>query len=514
MPLTVSQILRIESLKGTTLLAGEKGARQRTVSTVVVIDTPEAHQWLRGGEFLISSGYIFCEKPLELRSFIEGAGRSQAAAFGIKIGRYLGKIPIDILDSANRLNFPLIGIPEHFNHVDIIQPVIATIMHDDHEQLVLKNKINDVYLDLLLNGATIDDIICKTSELIDANITFSRNRTDVSFFAKNNNYESDNFNDSGSFHIAVNGKLRASLCVRNRGESISDAELSTITSLAKKYISILIQREDAEIQIENYHLEDFLKNLLYNKNINEYDIKRKSKFYKWDLSWKLSVSIIKNNPDISKIKEDKSLFESLLLRMKSKFSGSLGLASDHDLVLFVPLKASSDLDNVFKYIKETILSVNAKKEFNLMGGLSSAKDGLFLAREAFSEAQKALDVVMRTSGYPPVRLFDEIGLDGILSVLKNTEMGQSFIEKQLGPLLNKNNSQKRFNFMETLEALVRYDWQIAPAAADLNLHYNTMKYRIRCLEEMLRLADHDGRRRMELALAVLLYQIDKKPPLS
>ncbi len=514
MPLTVSQMLRIESLKGMTLLAGEKGAQQRTVSTVVVIDTPEAHQWLRGGEFLISSGYIFCEKPLELRSFIEGAGRSQAAAFGIKIGRYLGKIPIDILDAANRLNFPLIGIPDHFNHVDIIQPVIATIMHANHEQIVLKNRTNDIYLDLLLDGATIDDVIRKTSELTDANITFLKNRTDVSFLAKNNNIESDRLYGSESVPIVANGKSRASLCIRSRGERLSDAEFSIITSIAKKYISILIQREDAEIRIENYHLEDFLKNLLYNKNINENDIKRKSQFYKWDLSWKLAIAIIKNNPDMSKIKEDKNLFESFLLRVKSKFSGSLGLASDHDLVLFVPLKSNNDLDDVFKYIKETILSVNVKNGFNLMSGLSSRKDGLFLAREAFSEAQKALDVVMRTSGYPPVRLFDEIGLDGILSVLKNTEMGQSFIEKQLGPLLEKNNSQKRFDFMKTLEALVRHDWQIAPAAADLNLHYNTMKYRIRCLEEMLRLADHDGRRRTELALAVLLYQIDKKPPLS
>ena len=57
-----------------------------------------------------------------------------------------------------------------------------------------------------------------------------------------------------------------------------------LVDVAKKYIAILMQLEDTEIRIENYHMEDFLKNLIYNKNINENDVKRKSKFYKWDLS--------------------------------------------------------------------------------------------------------------------------------------------------------------------------------------------------------------------------------------
>lgn len=509
MALTVSEMLRIGSLKGLTLLAGEKGTQERTVSTVVVIDTPEAHQWLRGGEFLITSGYIFCERPLELLAFVEGAGRSKAAAFGVKIGRYLGKIPNDVLESANRLHFPVIGIPEHFNHVDIIHPVIATITHEDYKRAISKDEINDLYLNLILSGASSDEIIQKTAELIDTGMAFLNIRTGCFFATKFSNITLDNASNFYKMPVFLDEKPRAYIFTEKpTGKNL---EFPIILDVAKKYIAILMQREDAEIRIENYHMEDFLKNLIYNKNINENDVKRKSKFYKWDLSWNLVVAIFKDGLDVSGNKESKLLFESLLLKIKLKFIGSLGLASDHNLVLFVPVKSQNNLNALYEYIKELTISENS---LNLTCGLSSTKNGLFLAREAFSEAQKALDVVMRTSNNPPIRVFDEIGLDGILSILKDTEMGQNFIDKQLGPLFVKHHSQKRFDLMETLEALVRHDWQIGPAAADLKIHYNTMKYRIRCLEEELDLTDHDGRRRTELALAVLLYQIDKKLPCS
>ncbi|QTX31989.1 PucR family transcriptional regulator ligand-binding domain-containing protein [Aminithiophilus ramosus] len=514
MALTVSEMLRIGSLKGLTLLAGEKGTRERTVSTVVVIDTPEAHQWLRGGEFLITSGYIFCERPLELLAFVEGAGRSKAAAFGVKIGRYLGKIPNDVLESANRLHFPIIGIPEHFNHVDIIHPVIATITHDDYNQAISRDKINNLYTNLILNGASVDDIIQKTAELIDTDIAFLDIRTGCFFATKYSNITLNNTNNFNKIPILLEEKPRAYLFMEKSIEKIDNPEFSTTLDIAKKHIAILMQREDAEIRIENYHIEDFLKNLLYNKNINENDVKRKAKFYKWDLSWNLAIAIIKDGPNVSEDRGNKPLFESLLLKIRLKFIGSLGLASDHNLVLFVPLKTKNDSNVLFEYMQGMIAHENHENSFYLTCGLSSIKNGLCLAREAFSEAQKALDVVMRTSNNPPIRVFDEIGLDGILSILKDTEMGQNFIDKQLGPLLLKHNSPKRFNLMETLEALVRHDWQIGPAAADLKIHYNTMKYRIRCLEEALDLTDHDGRRRTELALAVLLYQIDKKASAS
>lgn len=51
MPLTIEEMLQIGDLKDVEVLAGERGLPSRVVKTVVVIDVPNAGQWIRGGNF-------------------------------------------------------------------------------------------------------------------------------------------------------------------------------------------------------------------------------------------------------------------------------------------------------------------------------------------------------------------------------------------------------------------------------------------------------------------------------
>ena len=53
MSLTVEEMLQIGVLSDVKILAGEQGLSNRIVKTVVVIDVPNAGQWVRGGEFLL-----------------------------------------------------------------------------------------------------------------------------------------------------------------------------------------------------------------------------------------------------------------------------------------------------------------------------------------------------------------------------------------------------------------------------------------------------------------------------
>lgn len=53
-----------------------------------VIDSPDVDRWMRGGEFLVGSGYIFRDDPDALIPFIERVFEKNAAAVGIKLDRY------------------------------------------------------------------------------------------------------------------------------------------------------------------------------------------------------------------------------------------------------------------------------------------------------------------------------------------------------------------------------------------------------------------------------------------
>jgi len=53
---TLADLLLSNFLKNATVLAGEKGLSKK-VTSVTVLDSPDAHQYLRGGELVITTAY-------------------------------------------------------------------------------------------------------------------------------------------------------------------------------------------------------------------------------------------------------------------------------------------------------------------------------------------------------------------------------------------------------------------------------------------------------------------------
>ena len=68
----VADLLKRELFPDFSLLGGSTGLN-RSLLSVSVIDSPDVDRWMRGGELLVGSGYIFKENPLDLIPFMERA---------------------------------------------------------------------------------------------------------------------------------------------------------------------------------------------------------------------------------------------------------------------------------------------------------------------------------------------------------------------------------------------------------------------------------------------------------
>ncbi|MEN2995655.1 MAG: PucR family transcriptional regulator ligand-binding domain-containing protein [Acetomicrobium sp.] len=81
MPLTIEEMLQIGDLKDVEVLAGERGLPSRVVKTVVVIDVPNAGQWIRGGEFLLTSGYLFADNEFSFIDLVDSLALKKCSRF-------------------------------------------------------------------------------------------------------------------------------------------------------------------------------------------------------------------------------------------------------------------------------------------------------------------------------------------------------------------------------------------------------------------------------------------------
>lgn len=151
MSVTLRELLETPLLKGITVLAGHRGL-DRLMTSATVLDAPDGVNWLQGGELVITSGYIFRDDPLALIPLISTLNSRGMSCFAIKVSRYIGTVPDEVLHHADRLGFPLLDIPFPFAFRDVIDPVLTTVVNRQAEQLRLSETVLRSFSEIMMNG--------------------------------------------------------------------------------------------------------------------------------------------------------------------------------------------------------------------------------------------------------------------------------------------------------------------------------------------------------------------------
>jgi len=133
--LQVADLLNKNMFPDFRVAAGSKGLT-REITSVSVLDAPDVDRWMRGGEFLIGSGYIFKDDPTEFTHFLDRVATKDIAAVGIKLDRFYHTLPSGIIDQANSLNLPLIEIPIDYRWTDIIETVTLFLLNEKNKDVL------------------------------------------------------------------------------------------------------------------------------------------------------------------------------------------------------------------------------------------------------------------------------------------------------------------------------------------------------------------------------------------
>lgn len=122
--LTLREILDWEILSGHAVMAGA-GSLATDVFSVTVIDAPDAVNWVKAHEFVVTSTYPVQQRPDALVTLIEQLAARNAAGLGVKLTRYLRELPDNARRRADELGFPIISLPGALAWSDLIGMVFA-----------------------------------------------------------------------------------------------------------------------------------------------------------------------------------------------------------------------------------------------------------------------------------------------------------------------------------------------------------------------------------------------------
>jgi sugar diacid utilization regulator len=130
-------------LKEGKVVAGEKGL-DRIVSYVDILEVPDAINWLRGEELLLTTGYAIKDKPDVQENLILELARLNAAGIVIKLNRFLNDIPEIMIEKANEVNLPIIQLPPDIPYIEITHPLLKEILLRQNKEKWVNEKLKEI----------------------------------------------------------------------------------------------------------------------------------------------------------------------------------------------------------------------------------------------------------------------------------------------------------------------------------------------------------------------------------
>src|SRR3954465_737009 len=161
--ITVREALALQCMRGATLVAGADGAGRR-IRGVNVMEDADIVRWMRGGELLLTTGYTIRDDPSALRRLVPALAERELAGLVLKLGLYVDAVPGDVVAVADRLGFPIVGLPAETMFDDVLSEVLGTILNRQAVELERSTAIHARLTQVAVDGGSFSELAEAVSE--------------------------------------------------------------------------------------------------------------------------------------------------------------------------------------------------------------------------------------------------------------------------------------------------------------------------------------------------------------
>jgi PucR family transcriptional regulator, purine catabolism regulatory protein len=169
--LTMREVLKLASLSGARLVAGEAGL-DRPVLWSHVVDMPDPSPWVPAGYFLLTTGFSWPREAAGQRTLIESLAAGGIAGVGLAVPRYVASFSPAERETADRVFLPLVEIPFEIPFARITEELHRAIMAEPYRIIERSEQIHHALMRAASREATLDDLARILCPLIGRSVTF------------------------------------------------------------------------------------------------------------------------------------------------------------------------------------------------------------------------------------------------------------------------------------------------------------------------------------------------------
>jgi PucR family transcriptional regulator, purine catabolism regulatory protein len=164
---TVAEVLALDPLRrGAPRVVAATDGLDAPVRWVHVIELAEAAHLLRGGELVLSTGIALPDDAAGLTRYVADLASVGVSALAVELGsRYARSLPAALVSAAARHRLPLIVLDRETQFVEITEAVHARIIDAQLEELRASERLHQVFTDLAVSGAPAGEVVRQAAAL-------------------------------------------------------------------------------------------------------------------------------------------------------------------------------------------------------------------------------------------------------------------------------------------------------------------------------------------------------------
>ncbi len=512
---TVRELLAMPVFAHSRLLCGE-AALDRPVVGVNLADIPDYQNWIFPHELVVSNCFAIHKDPAAIANYIQTLARHGLSGACIKPTRFLGIMPEVMLHAAEGLNFPLIELPDDVRFADITKAVSDERLRRQTALLRSSLSVNQMLIQTITAGASLEQIADTVCEITGSSVLLvdSINQRQAHSLSKKDAFRFSSMGtdelrhalqeDATAHEMNIDGHMFGILylCEAEDRSPIGSEILSQIL----RAIPLEISREHSVRQRESRSFSEFFLHLISDRILDDQWEQARASAFCLNLAQPhvllgVHIELREKSGNYAAIFQRTAFFQSLQRQLEELRLNTHSISqADSNFMLLSAEEGGQPFADILTRFPSLFEQLCADfPALVIAGGCSRPHAGIPGLSLCNWEAQLALKAALNTGGnrFLP---FDQLGILRLLySGDPHREIGL-FIHETLKGLTSQNPHSAEL--LQTLDCYFKNLGNQRRMAQELHIHYNTVAYRLKGIQDMTGMdLDHPpDRLQLELAL--------------
>lgn len=530
---TLTEILQLPCVQAgrPEVVCGEQGL-QRPIRWVHVSELTDIASLLRGGELVLTTGIALPNDSRALGRYVRDLDEAGVHGLVVELGRKFASIPTALVNAAKRCDLPVIALTREIAFVELTEAVHRLIVDTRVDQLERAYAINKRFSALALEGASVQSVLDVATELAGVPVVLENLAHRVLAFAPKNGIEQalltgwerrsrtqrPNVGLSAvtddetwvSAPVGARGSVWGRLVAVCRPDAPAEP-LVVAQAAATLALTRLSERDQVSAWAQSH--ADLLKRLHERSFASADAVNAEASALGVPLEGRnlIGVAVFYSGPGgdgpSGDLLQHGHLERMDLIVTDLHISALMQPLDDDGVLLLVSLPSTQRTEDV---IGELAAKIHADTAAYLLDRSATIGVGSLVcsptdARQTLAEAIHVTVAATASRHEKSFYKLPDIRLRGLLHLLRDDSRLQTFVERELGALI-EFDQQHGTHHLATLEAYLRSGCNKSVAATRLQVSRPTLYAHIERIGELLDADLEDVEIRASLHVAVLALE--------